>query len=48
MEVDIMDKQERLDRMRRRALVWDTSKMCLDLVKEMVEGVGRVQWQERL
>ena len=41
MEVNIMTKQERLDRMRRRALVWETSKICLDLVKEMVEGVGR-------
>ena len=36
--MDIIDKQERLER--RRALVWEKSKICLDLVKEMVEAVG--------
>ena len=41
MEVDVMDRQERLDRVKRRAATWETSRICQELTLEMVEGVGR-------
>ena len=41
MELDIMDKQERLDRVKRRAVTWETSRICRELVREMVDGVGK-------
>ena len=36
MEVDRMDRQERLDRVKRRAAKWETSRICQELVLEMV------------
>ena len=38
MEVDVMDRQERLDRVKRRAATWETSRICQELTIEMVEG----------
>ena len=35
-----MDRQERLDRVKRRAVTWETSRICRELALEMVEGVG--------
>ena len=40
MEVDRMDRQERLDRVKRRAATWETNRICQELVLEMVEGIG--------
>ena len=40
MEVYVMDRQERLDRVKRRAATWETSRICQELILEMVEGIG--------
>jgi hypothetical protein len=39
MEVDMMDKQERLDRMKRRKIAWETSRICKELVNEIADGL---------
>ena len=43
MEADIIDKQERLDRMKRRAMAWETSRRSGKSISRQHDGViGRI------
>ena len=41
IEVDVMDRQERLDRMKKRMIVWESSRIFKELVSEVADGVER-------
>ena len=36
-----MDKQERLDRMKKRMIAWESSRICKELVIEIADGLER-------
>ena len=40
-EDDALAKEERLQRVRRRQLEWETQRMCTELIRETPEEVGR-------
>ena len=39
MEVEIVEKEERLERVSRRKITWLTNKLCKDIINDIVNGM---------
>ena len=39
--METMDKQQRLERMKRRMKAWEASIICSELIKELADGMER-------